>query len=272
MTSHTQITPAQLTRLVGTPDCPILVDICIDEDFDADPRLIPGAFRHPFREIGALAPRLAGRQVIVICQKGLKLSQGAAAVLRTHGVAARTLEGGNFGWCDAGLPLVPAAMIPERGAQGHTTWATGHRPGADRIACGWLIRRFIDRDARFLFVAPGEVPEVAPRFNATPFDVEGAAWSRRGERCTFDAMIEEFRLETDPLRRLATVIRGAVANRPDLAPEAAGLMAASLGLGRMFGDDLAQLEAGMTLYDALYRWADDGQEEGHDGRSARLEA
>ncbi|WP_339714910.1 hypothetical protein, partial [uncultured Sneathiella sp.] len=97
MTSPTQITVSQLSRLVGLPDAPVLVDVCIDEDFADDPRLLPTAFRHPYQDIAALAPKLAGQRVVVICQKGRKLSQGAAAVLRNCGIAAESLEGGVFG-------------------------------------------------------------------------------------------------------------------------------------------------------------------------------
>ena len=269
MPSPTQITVSQLSRLIGTPDVPVLIDICIEEDFAADPRLIPGALRHPFNDIAALVPELAGRRAVVVCQKGLKLSEGAAAILRDHGVEAESLEGGNFGWRDAGLPLVPAEKIPERNAEGRTVWVTRHRPKIDRIACPWLIRRFIDPKAQFLFVSPAQVAGVADRYNATPFDVEDVFWSHRGERCTFDIMIEEFCLTTGPLEHLATIVRGADTNRHDLAPETAGLLAASLGLSRMYRDDLAQLEAGMMLYDAFYRWARDATDEQHDWPSAK---
>ena len=269
MPSPTQITVSQLSRLIGTPDAPVLVDICIDEDYNADPRLLPGAFRHPFKDIAALAPRFSDQRVVVICQKGQKLSEGAAAILRDNGVRAENLEGGNFGWRDANLTLVPAEKIPERNAQGRTVWVTRHRPKIDRIACPWLIRRFVDPQAQFLFVSPSEVAGVADRFNATPFDVEDVFWSHRGERCTFDTMIEEFCLGTEPLERLATIVRGADTSRHDLAPEAAGLLAASLGLSRMYRDDLAQLEAGMALYDAFYRWARDATDEQHNWPSAK---
>lgn len=269
MTSPTEISVSQLSRLIGLPDAPVLIDICIDEDFAADPRFIPTAFRHPFRDIGALAPRLAGKRVVVICQKGLKLSQGAAAVLRTHGLEAEFLEGGNWGWRDAGLPLVPADKMPPPDQQGRSVWVTRQRPKIDRIACPWLIRRFIDPDAQFLYVTSSEVLNVAEKFGATPFDVEDVFWSHRGEHCTFDTMIEEFALETEPLKRLAKIIRGADTNRHDLAPEAAGLMAASLGQSRMYRDDLAQLEAGMGLYDAFYRWCRDAVDEGHDWPATR---
>ncbi|MDB5665452.1 chromate resistance protein ChrB domain-containing protein, partial [Cypionkella sp.] len=141
----------------------------------------------------------------------------------------------------------------------------------DRIACPWLIRRFIDPTARFLFVAPTEVQAVADRFSATPFDIEDCFYSHRGETCTFDTLITEFALHTEPLQRLAQVVRAADTDRHDLSPQAAGLLAISVGLSRQFRNDLEQLDVGMTLYDALYRWARDGHEEGHDwpaGRSA----
>ena len=264
MASPTQITVSQLSRLIGLPDAPILVDICIDEDFNADPRLIPTAFRHPFQDIAALVPKLTGAHVVVVCQKGLKLSQGAAAILRDHGIVAESLEGGNFAWHDAGQPLVPASKIPDRNKQGRTVWVTRQRPKIDRIACPWLIRRFIDPNAQFLFVEPSEVLNVAEKFDATPFDVEEVFWSHHGEMCTFDTMVEEFELHSEPLKRLAVIVRGADTNRHDLAPQAAGLMAASLGLSRMYKDDLAQLGAGMGLYDAFYRWSRDAVDEGHD--------
>ncbi len=268
MPSPTQITVQQLARLIGLPDTPTIIDVCTDEDFDSDPRLIPSAFRHPFNDIAALAPRLRGNRVVIVCQKGKKISQGAAAVLRHHDIAAESLEGGNFAWRDANMPLIPAAKLPPRNAEGRTVWVTRHRPKVDRVACPWLIRRFVDRNAQFLFVAPSEVLDVAEHFGATPFDVEDVFWSHRAECCTFDTMIEEFGLETEPMKRLATIVRGADTNRHDLAPQASGLLAASLGLSRMYRDDLAQLEAGMVLYDALYRWSRDATDEGHDWPSA----
>ena len=123
---------------------------------------------------------------------------------------------------------------PPRDAQGRTVWVTRARPKIDRIACPWLIRRFVDPDAVFLFVAPSEVVAVGERFNATPFDIENVFWSHRGELCTFDVMVEEFGLATPPLLRLATMVRGADTGRLDLSPEAPGLLAASLGLSRMY--------------------------------------
>ncbi len=268
MPSPTQITVSQLSRLIGLPDAPVIIDVCIDEDFALDERLIPTAIRHPFKDIAALAPSLIGKRVIIICHKGKKLSQGAAAILRAHRVQTETLEGGIVAWREAGAPYVPANSIPKRNSEGQTLWVTRQRPKIDRIACPWLIRRFIDRNAQFLFVSPSEVLDVAEKFDATPFDVEDVFWSHRGDNCTFDTMIEEFTLDTKPLKLLANIVRGADTNRLDLAPQSAGLMAASLGLSRMYRDDLAQLEAGMGLYDAFYRWARDATDEGHDWQTA----
>ena len=106
---------------------------------------------------------------------------------------------------------------------------------------------------------------------ATPFDIEGEDifWSHRGEFCTFDVMVEEFGLATEPLKRLAIIVRGADTARLDLAPEAPGLLAASLGLSRMYADDLAQLEAGLSLYDAFYRWCRDATDETHNWPSKK---
>ena len=223
----------------------------------------PGAIRRSHANVAAWAQDCAGRDVAVVCQRGLKLSQGVAAWLRHAGANAESLEGGFEAWRGAGLPLVSPAHVPPRDEQGRTLWVTRARPKVDRIACPWLIRRFIDPAAVFLFVAPAEVAAVADRFGATPFDIEGVFWSHRGDLCTFDVMLDEFALHTPALDRLALIVRGADTARPDLVPEAAGLLAASLGLSRMHRDDLAQLDAGMALYDAFYRWARDAADETH---------
>jgi hypothetical protein len=152
---------------------------------------------------------------------------------------------------------------------GRTHWVTRARPKIDRVACPWLIRRFVDPTAVFLFVAPTEVEAVAEKFGAAPFDTEGVFWSHRGERCTFDVMVEEFGLSTEPLLRLATIVRGADTARLDLAPEAPGLLAVSLGLSRMHADDLVQLEAGLPIYDAFYRWCRDATDETHNWPSKK---
>jgi rhodanese-related sulfurtransferase len=264
MPGFSQISAQQLARLIGTADAPAIVDVRLPEDRALEPRLIPGSFVHPHDGFDPAPPRLAGRRAVVVCAKGRKLSEGVAALLRIQGVAAEVLEGGAAGWAEAGLPMLPLAALP-----GGNLWVTRHRPKIDRIACPWLIRRFVDPTAQFLFVAPAEVPAVAERFAGTPFDIEGVHFSHRGELCTFDAMVADFGLATEAMQRLALVVRAADTDRHDLSPQAAGLLAISVGLSRQYRDDLAQLEAGMGIYDALYRWARDGFDEGHDWPAGR---
>lgn len=253
----------KLSRIIGTPRAPLLIDVRAEEDFAADPRLLPGAIRSDDRALPSLASQLAGQPSIVVCQAGHRRSQGTAAWLRAEGCPSEYLEGGFEGWRVNGLPLVNPTKLPARDAQGRTVWVTRSRPKIDRIACPWLIRRFLDPRAIILFVAPAEVVGVAERHDAAPFDIEGVFWSHRGDLCTFDVMLAEFGLGISALDRLAAIVRGADTARLDLAPEAAGLLAASLGLSRMYSDDLEQLEAGMLLYDAFYRWARDATGETH---------
>jgi rhodanese-related sulfurtransferase len=264
MSSFNSISTDKLARLIGVPHGPALIDVRATEDFTADPRFIPGAVRRPSETVSSWAPEFAGRSPVVICESGQKLSEGVAAWLRHAGASsAEILVGGHAAWAQAGLPLVPEGKLPPRDPQGRTVWVTRPRPKIDRIACPWLIRRFVDPEAVFLFVSPTEVLSVAERFNGAPFDIEGVFWSHRGELCTFDMMLGELGLRSEPLDRLAAIVRGADTARLDLAPEAPGLLAASLGLSRMHLDDLEQLAAGMTLYDAFYRWARDANEETH---------
>jgi len=268
MASPVQISVNQLRRLVGTPASPVLIDVRIDEDFLVDPYLIPGAKRHPFTEIRSLTDSLQGKRAVVYCQKGLKISEGAAAILRADGISAEVLEGGQFAWRDAGEQMVDVQKMPELNDQGQSVWVTRLRPKIDRIACPWLIRRFVDPEARFLFVAASQVEAVAEKFAATPFDIENTFWSHRGSQCSFDTMLEEFGLHTKPLQHLANIVRGADTDEHSLAPEAAGLLAVSLGLSRMYDNDVQQLDAGMLIYDALYRWARDASDERHDWPSS----
>src|SRR5262245_30140253 len=254
MPSTTEITVAQLSRLLGLPTSPRLLDVRTDEDYAADPRLLPGGRRRNHTLLQRWQDGYRDRPVVVVCQRGLKLSQGVAAWLRHAGIDAQSLEGGFEAWRAAGQPLLKTDKLPPRDDRGRTIWVTRARPKVDRIACPWLIRRFVDPEAVFLFVAPSEVLAVAERFGATPFDIDGVFWSHRGPTCTFDTMIEEFDLKFGPLLHLATIVRGADTARLDLVPQAAGLLAASLGYSRMYRDDLAQLDAALGFYDAFYRW------------------
>jgi hypothetical protein len=200
----------------------------------------------------------------VVCQRGRKLSEGVAALLRARGIQAENLQGGTIAWGAAGLPMTRVSALPKTGL-----WVTRHRPKIDRIACPWLIKRFVDPQAQFLFVAPAEVADVADKFGAIPFDIEGTPFSHEGDFCTFDTMIKVFGLQSEALDRLALVVRAADTDRHDLSPQAAGLLAISVGLSKLYRDDLAQLDAGMAIYDALYRWARDAFDEGHDWPAGR---
>ena len=253
--SFTEITAAQLMRLVGTPAAPLVLDVRLEEDAAALPVLVPGARRVPHDDLPAGG--LRGRHVACVCAHGHRVSHGAAAVLRAAGARAEALAGGMAAWCAAGLPAVPIDALPG------PLWVTRHRPKVDRVACPWLIRRFVDREARFLFVPPAEVGGIAARFGAVPFDAGTPPFADADSRCTLDALIAHFGLAHPGLDRLADVVRAADTGRPTDAPEAAGLLALSVGLSRAHRSDDAQLEAAMPLYDALYRWARDGAGETH---------
>jgi rhodanese-related sulfurtransferase len=260
MSATNSITPDKLFRLIGTPNCPTIIDVRPDGG-----QLLPGSVRHPAETARDWAGTLSGTSAVVFCVHGHERSAGAAAILRSEGIEAETLEGGFEAWRDSGLPVIDAAKLPERDAAGRTLWVTRARPKVDRIACPWLIRRFVDPEARFLFVAPADVAGVAERFGATPYDVDGVFWSHRGEKCSFDRMVEELGLGGfEALNRLAAIVRGADTAHPEIAPQAAGLLAASLGLSRMYADDHQQLKAGMLIYDAFYRWCRDAVDETHD--------
>lgn len=223
-------------------------------------------------QLQALAAGISG-PVVVVCDAGHARSQGVAAWLRHAGLQSEHLEGGYSAWVAAGLPLYNPQPLARLDDAGRSIWVTRSRPKIDRIACPWLIRRFIDPRAVFLYVLPAEVETVAETIGAMPYDVEGVFWSHRAQDCTFDTMIKEFGLQLPALDRLAAIVRGADTDRLDLAPECAGLLAASLGLSRIYSDDLAQLDAGMALYDAFYRWSRDATTERHSwenhGRVAR---
>jgi rhodanese-related sulfurtransferase len=260
------ISSDKLYRLVGIPNGPAIVDVRAPDAFGADPHLLPASLRRVHNQVSDWAGELCGRSAVIVCRDGA-LAHGVAAWLRHEGIAAETLDGGIAGWAEAGLPLIPEGKLPARDPRGRTIWVTRARPKVDRIACPWLVRRFVDPAAVFLFVPTGEVAAVAEAFAAAPFDVdaEGVIWSHRGDLCTFDVMLTELGLDTiAPLALLAPIVRGADTARPELAPQAAGLLAASLGLSRMYADDLEQLEAGMLLYDAFYRWCRDAAGETHD--------
>ena len=142
-------------------------------------------------------------------------------------------------------------------------WITRERPKIDRVACPWLVRRFIDQDAEFLFVPASDVGRIAEIEGAIPFDVEGVELSHVGPLCSFDAFLAKYQLTQPALQRLAVIVRGADTARPDIAPQSAGLLAISLGLSHLLRDDHEMLRQGFVVYDALYAWCDAVFDETH---------
>jgi rhodanese-related sulfurtransferase len=251
------VTPQDLWALIGTAAAPQIADVRRREVYDSAPGLIPAAVWCDAAEAGRWIAGLdRQRPVVVACKGGHELSQTVAAQLRHDGFDARALEGGYRAWAEAALPLVRRAEVERFATQRPSLWVTRRRPKIDRVACPWLIRRFIDAEARILFVDPPEVPAVARESGAVPFDIEGVELSHDGPRCTFDTMLKLFGLEAEPtLARLAVIVRGADTARPDIAPEAAGLHAVSLGLSALAGDDdHGMLRHGFVVYDALLAW------------------
>lgn len=142
-------------------------------------------------------------------------------------------------------------------------WVTRERPKIDRIACPWLIARYIDKNPEFLYVPPDRVIAVARETDATPYDVPGVEFSHVGELCSFDAFLAKYHLDDPPLLRMAIIVRGADTSRLDLSPQSAGLYAISLGLSAVLTDDHAMLRHGLVMYDALYAWCANLQHETH---------
>jgi hypothetical protein len=148
-------------------------------------------------------------------------------------------------------------------------WVTRRRPKIDRIACPWLIKRFVDTEAQFLYLPAEEVAAFAQRSGATPFDIEGVELTHDGPRCSFDAILARYNLTNPALAAMATIIRGADTNRHGLAPECPGVYAVLIGLSHRFADDHEQLVHGMTVCDALFTWCAKARGEKHDWNPQR---
>jgi rhodanese-related sulfurtransferase len=249
---------------MGTADAPLIFDVCKCEDYDQLPRLIPGARWRDHQRTGQWMNeiphnRLGGSQVVLSCVKGMKVSQAAAAELRLRGINATILEGGSLAWVQAGYPTIKKAGV--LGGIGNrdsraSRWVTRIQPKIDRIACPWLISRFLDPAARFFYVASDQVVNAGLELDAVPYDVDGVEITHVGPTCSFDTLISHYDIHHPALDRVALIVRGADTARLDLAPEAAGLLAISLGNSKMAGpDDHVALERGLAVYDALYTWA-----------------
>jgi rhodanese-related sulfurtransferase len=275
-TALPSISPPELADLLGRPDAPLLLDVRRRERFAASDRLLPGAMHCAPEDVAAFAASEGPRDVIVYCAFGHHVGCEAARTLNDAGWNARFLQGGIEGGEDGvdraqdiaawrAQPLPNFRKRADLGVTGErlSRWITRERPKIDRIACPWLILRFIDPRAQFFYVPEAQLAERARELGATPFDVHGAPITHEWERCSFDALLHAFELHTPALDRLADIVRGADTLRFGLAGPAAGLLAISLGLSRLYRDDDAMLHAALPLYDALHAWCVDGQKETH---------
>jgi len=235
---------------------PLVIDVRRQSDFRAATEMIAGALRREPEHVTSWALELPrASKVVVYCVHGGDVSQPVATALNDRGIDARYLEGGfEEGW------KANQGVLDRKPADASTRWVTRERPKIDRIACPWLIARFVDKAAQFLYVPPKQVLDIAKARAAIAYDIPDVAFSHEGERCSFDAFLKHYRLTDPALQQLAAIVRGADTHKLDLAPQASGLAAISLGLARIFSDDQEMLKHGMVLYDALYAWCREGQD------------
>ena len=252
------ISPAALRQALSSEQPPIVIDVRRTPAFLGSTEMIRGALRRDPARAADWAQALPSADgVVVYCVHGEQVSQGVRRTLAGLGLRAQYLEGGLDAWRAAGSELA------HKPAGAATRWVTRERPKVDRIACPWLIRRFVDPGAEFLYVPAAEVRNAAAARDAVPYDIADVKFSHDGDRCSFDAFLAAYRLRDPALAELALIVRGADTHRHDLAPQAAGLAAISLGLSRVYQDDFEMLEHGMPVYDALYAWCKEGKDEIH---------
>ena len=247
------ISPAALRQSLASVNAPIVIDVRNAPAFLDAADLIRGALRRdPEKVLDWKKSLPAAASVIVYCVHGHEVSQKVAQAL-----GARYLEGGIEAWREAGGELF------QKPINSSSRWVTRERPKVDRIACPWLIRRFVDPGAEFIYVPAADVMRISNEKEAVPYDIPDVEFSHVGEKCSFDAFLDFYRLKDPVLSELALIVRGADTNHLDLAPQAAGLAALSLGLSINFQDDHVMLERGMVMYDALYAWCKKGKAEVH---------
>ena len=265
VSNHASLSLADFRSLRESYPPPQVLDVRRVPAFESNPVLIPGSVRcAPDAVAGVAASLEPWRAVVAVCVHGHEVSQNAAATLTGLGYSARALAEGLEGWREAGGATV-AYRAPTR-------WVTRERPKIDRIACPWLIRRFIDPSAEFFYVPNAEVRSFAAANAATPYDVPDVEYTHRGPECSFDTFIRIHKIDDRALAHLAKIVRGADTGTLDLAAQAPGLLAISLGLSRMIADDHAMLRWGMLVYDALYAWCRDAVGETHGWNPQALRA
>jgi len=253
---------------LGLPHSPVIVDVRREGEYQAQPRLVPGAFRgNPdlLASWGQTLPRT--RPVTVYCESGDHVSRLIAEELVAKGYPASFLEGGFAQWMRAGHATVRARA--DLNAPGGSRWITRERPKIDRLACPWLVRRFIDPEALFFYTPAHRVRSEAEVLRAEPYDISGVTFSHRGPRCSFDAFLDEFDLHDRVLDQLADIVRAADTGELAQSREAPGLLAISLGLSANVQDDILLLEQALPIYDALYGWCKTARHETHAWPQAR---
>lgn len=265
------LSPAQFNALCGTPQQPWVLDVRRRPRFEESPLMLAGAQYCAPDEVAAFARQHSPGPVVVYCVYGHNVSADAVAELRQAGWDAVSLQGGIEGGEEGvdtaenmalwrGQALLRIQKRADWGVTGlaPSRWVTRERPKIDRIACPWLIRRFIDRRAEFFYVPTAQVFAQAQALGAVAYDIPGAPVSHAGELCSFDALLQGFALRDAALDLLATIVRGADTDCLQLAAQSAGLLAISLGFSRLYAhDDQAMLHAALPVYDALYAWCRD---------------
>lgn len=274
------IPPQALNARLGRSDTPLVLDVRRKPRFDESLRLLACAQRCAPENVESLATSRPPGEVFVYCVFGHNVSAEAALALRAAGWDAHAISGGIEGGEDevddpvsiAEWRTQPPLTFAKRADWGVTgeepsRWITRERPKIDRIACPWLIRRFIDVRAQFFYAPTNAVFTQGKALHAVAYDIPGAPVSHVGDFCSFDALLQGFDLHDAALDLLAIIVRGADTNRLDLSPQSAGLLSLSLGLSRLHqNDDHAMLDAAMPIYDALYAWCWDrvtAQDEQH---------
>ncbi len=264
--------PTDSSRLIGTTGAPLFVDVRMAEDFAASDYFIPGAIRWDYDANQLEPPEIKGAtSAVAYCVKGLHVGITGAEKLSAPNRSATFLEGGLRQWMETGAPRVKKRLDLGVTGESVSRWVTRARPKIDRIACPWLVCRFIDPRAEFFYVPTSEVFAFAKVNDAVAYDIPGAPIEHAGPLCSFDNFLRAFELTSPALERLATIVRGADTDAHNLAPQSAGLLAISLGFSKNIVDDYAMLDAMMPVYDALYRWcidAVDANDEKHNWKPA----
>ena len=271
------ITPQALGSRLGRADAPLLLDVRPAGRYQSSAQLLAGAQRCELEDVPtfAAAQKLVHphRLIVAYCVYGHHVSADAVAALRVAGLPAQALAGGFEGGQDgvddtADIALwrghMPLRMAKRAdwGVTGEqpSRWVTRARPKIDRIACPWLICRFVDPRAEFFYMPAAQVLDEAKCLGAVAFDIPGAPVTHVGELCSFDALLQGFALHVPALDVLGRIVRGADTDCLTLAPQSAGLLAMSLGLSQLHTDDHAMLEAALPLYDALYAFCSSAHE------------